>query len=100
MKTTLIGCMHMSGVGKDSKRPYSFARLYLLAPIENISNEIMTRKATGFEAMELDIEPESVGKFLAATYPLRVDLETDMVPRAGKMVTVAIGFKVLTPTAA
>lgn len=92
MNVTIIGCMHMAGIGKESKRPYDMARLYVLSPLENVKNETMTRNAAGFEAMEIDVAKDAIGIFLAQTYPIKAELKVDMLPRAGKLSPVVTGF--------
>lgn len=92
MNVTIIGLMHMAGIGKESKRPYDMARLYVLSPLENVQNETMTRKAAGFEAMEIDLAKDSVPLFLNQSYPLKAELKIDMLPRAGKLSPVVTGF--------
>lgn len=92
MNVTIIGIMHMAGIGKESKRPYDMARLYVLSPLENVQNDSMTRKAAGFEATEIDLAKDSVPLFLNQSYPLKADLKVDMLPRAGKLSPVVTGF--------
>ena len=92
MNVTIIGLMHMAGIGKESKRPYDMARLYVLSPLENVQNDSMTRKAAGFEAMEIDLAKEAVPLFLNQSYPLKAELKVDMLPRAGKLSPVVTGF--------
>lgn len=92
MKVNVIGVMQMSGTGKESKRPYSLAKIFVLAPIENVQNEHMTRVASGFEVMEVDLSPTAFPAFQELRYPMVLDLSTDMVPRAGKLNTVVTGF--------
>lgn len=92
MNVTVIGCMHMAGIGKESKRPYDMARLYILSPLENVKNETVTRNAAGFEAMEIDVAKEACGLFLSQTYPLKAELKVEMLPRAGKLSPIVTGI--------
>lgn len=93
MQVMVIGVVHMHGVGKESKRSYDMSRLYCLAPMEAVSNETMTRNVSGYEVMEVDLKKESFPAFLDLPYPCKLDLQTDMVPRMGKLQTVIVGFK-------
>lgn len=93
MKATVIGCMHMAGIGKESKKPYNMARLTLLSPLDSIKTDTMTRDAAGFEIVEVDLALEAVPHFLSQKYPAQFDLETDMQVRAGKMQTIVTGLK-------
>lgn len=92
MNVTIIGVMQMAGIGKESKRPYDMARLYVLSPLENVKTDSMVRNAAGFEAMEIDLAKESVSLFLAQTYPIKAELKVDMLPRGGKLSPVVTGF--------
>jgi len=92
MNVTIIGFMNMSGIGKESKRPYDMSRVYVLSPLENVKNENMTRRAAGFEAMEIDVAKEAENLFLSQTYPVKAELKIEMLPRAGKLSPICTGI--------
>lgn len=89
MEVTLIGCSRLSGVGKESKKPYDMLRLLFLAPMQAFNNANARRECSGFEPMEISVKPESWLHFLGLSYPCKVRLETENQPRAGKLEPVA-----------
>lgn len=93
MEVTLIGCSRLSGIGKESKKPYDMMRLLFLAPIQSFSNENAKRECSGYEQMEINVKPESWLHFLGLTYPQKGHLQLDNLPRGGKLEPVAVAFQ-------
>lgn len=92
MKVKAIGFVHMSGIGKESKKPYNIARLHVMTACNSSQNDTMTRRCAGFESMEIDVTPESAPIFMGANYPCELDLLTDTVPRSGRLQTIVTGI--------
>ncbi|WP_416242523.1 hypothetical protein ACLSSQ_09175 [Azospira sp. APE16] len=93
MKVQAIGVIRMSGIGKESKKPYDFAQLFYLRPIEPTAKETFQLAGYGYEVAKLDMELAAVSKFSRVAFPAHLELETIQEPgRSGIRVLVS-GFK-------
>lgn len=93
MKVQAIGVIRMSGIGKESKKPYDFAQLLYLRPLEPTAKETFQLAGYGYEVAKLDMELAAVSKFSRVVFPADLELETIQEPgRSGIRVLVS-GFK-------
>lgn len=74
MKAMVIGVKRMRGIGKDSGRPFDFAQVEVLRPMENVSGEKFTLTGLGFETSKLDAKIECLAAFNDVKFPATVDL--------------------------
>lgn len=93
MKATVIGVVRRVGVGKESKKAYDISTLHMLVPIAPVARENMQVSGYGFEVMECELHPDALQSFAGIKFPAVLDLETDMVPRFGKLQIVVAGIK-------
>lgn len=93
MKSTVIGVSRIQGVGKTSKQPYDMARVFVLNPIKPFSKDGLQISGFGFEVAEISMTPDALTQFSGMTFPMTIDLQTDMESRGGKLVPVVVGIR-------
>lgn len=90
MKALVMGLFSMDG--KSEKGPYSFGRMFVMVPVEQVQNGKMTKIGYGYEPKELDIKPEAVGQFIGLKLPAELDLVTDVQSTFDGFKTVCVGL--------
>lgn len=93
MRVTAIGVKRMSGVGKESGRPFDFARMTILRQMETVSNEKFQLSGYGYETSDLDVENEALPQFAQIKFPAQLDLIVDTVPGRNGLRSVVVGVK-------
>jgi len=94
MQVLAIGVVRMSGIGKESGKPYDFAQLIYLKPVEPVEKEKFQLRAYGYEPTKADVDNGSFEKFSQVVFPCRLELELDTIPGREGFRTVITGFKV------
>jgi hypothetical protein len=93
MKVLVLGWMRLRGIGKDSKKPYDFARLHVANPITEKAGEQMSRTGDGLEQAHIDLQAGSEGQFRGLKYPCVLELKLDHVlGPTGRMDVVCVGY--------
>jgi len=92
MRVMVFGAMHMKGKSAKTGAAYDMARLYVASDIRPASKEAYTRVGCGFEAAELDCEPEVVAQLMGRSFPAILTLQTEMRLLGGKFVPVVTGI--------
>lgn len=93
MRVTAIGVKRLTGTGKDSGKPFDFAQIAILRPVEVQSSQRFTCVGHGFEVSDLDLEKESINQFAGIKFPAQLDLVVDTVPGRQGLRSVVVGFK-------
>lgn len=93
MRGTLVGISRMTGLGKESKRPYDIVRALLLSAIVEFSKEGFTRSGAGFEVVEVEVAPEAYASLCGLKFPYTGDIAMDQVVKGGKLATVICGVR-------
>lgn len=75
MRVKAIGVMRLAGIGKTSGKPYDFAQLLYLRPIEPFGQEKFSVSGFGYEVGKLDLDPESIAQFGRLTFPVEIELQ-------------------------
>jgi hypothetical protein len=99
MKANVCGVKRMSGTAKSSGAAYDMCNIAVLVPVEIINNQKMQINGAGFSVMEIPLAPEALPTFMGQKYPVQMQLQTEVRPRAGKLETVVIGFETLAKAA-
>lgn len=86
MRILVFGAMHMRGKSAKTGAAYDMARLYVASDIRPATKELYTRVGCGFEAAEVDCEPEVVAALVGRTFPAILTLQTEMRLQGGKFV--------------
>lgn len=92
MRVMVFGAMHMTGKSRKTGAAYDMARLYVASDIRPASKEDYVRVGCGFEAAEVDCEPEVVAALVGRTFPAILTLKTEMRLQGGKFVPVVTGL--------
>lgn len=93
MRVTAIGVKSMSGIGKTSGRPFDFAQISILRPIEPMASEKFTINGFGFEISDLDLDKTALHQFNGLKFPLVCDLVVDTVPGRNGLRSVVVGIQ-------
>jgi len=93
MQLTVIGVTRMSGIGKESGKPFDFAQVHYLRALDVVSGEKFSLSGYGYEAGKMDLAIEAIPKFGAVKFPAVLDLEVDNVPGRMGLRAVIVGFK-------
>lgn len=93
MRVDAIGVKRMSGNSKESGKPFDFAQLTILKPIEMVASEKFQLQGYGFEISDLEVDKESVTKFAKVKFPCALELQLDTVPGRSGFRTIITGFK-------
>lgn len=89
MKLLVMGVLSMDG--KSDKGPYSFGRLYGMAPMESVQNAKLTKVGYGYEPKEMDLDPAAVAQFQGLKLPAELDLITDVKAGFDGYKTICVG---------
>ncbi len=109
MKAHIIGVTRVEGISKKSGslKDYDMCRILALQPCEIAAKSDETigtrysKTGFGYEVMEIDLESGQVmQQFAQVRFPAMLDLEMDQVPRYGKLQSVCVGFKPVSPATA
>jgi len=93
MRVQAIGVKRMSGIGKESKKPFDFSRLTILRQIEVVANESFQLSGYGYEVSDLDLENDALSQFAQVKFPAILDLVVDTVPGRSGLRSVVVGIK-------
>lgn len=93
MRVTAIGVKRMSGVGKESGRPFDFARMTILRPMEAVAGEKFQLSGYGYETSDLDVENDALPQFAQIKFPAQLDLVVDTVPGRQGLRSIVTGVK-------
>lgn len=92
MRVMVFGAMHMTGKSAKTGAAYDMARLYVASDIRPATKENYVRVGCGFEAAEVDCEPEVVAELVGRTFPMILNLQTEMRLQGGKFVPCVTGI--------
>ncbi len=93
MRVTAIGVKRMSGVGKESGRPFDFSRMTILRQMEPVAGEKFQLSGYGYETADLDVENDALPQFAQIKFPAQLDLVVDTVPGRNGLRSVVTGIK-------
>lgn len=82
----------MSGVGKDSGRPFDFSRITILRQMEVFSGEKFQLSGYGYETSDLYVENDALPQFAQVKFPAQLDLVVDTVPGRNGLRSVVTGI--------
>lgn len=94
MRVMVFGAMHMKGKSAKTGAVYDMARLYVASDIRPGVKENYTRTGCGYEAAEVECEPEVVVQLMGRTFPAILTLQTEMRLQGGKFVPVVTGVAI------
>ena len=83
----------MSGVGKDSGKPFDFSRLTILRQIEVAATEKFQLQGYGYEVSDLDLLNDAVPQFAQIKFPCTLDLIVDTVPGRQGLRSMVVGIQ-------
>lgn len=92
MRVMVFGAMHMTGKSAKTGAAYDMARLFVASDIRPVTKENYVRVGCGFEAAEVECEPEVVAELVGRTFPAFFNLKTEMRMQGGKFVPCVIGI--------
>lgn len=93
MRVTAIGVKRMSGIGKETGRPFDFSRLTILRAVEVVAGDKFQLNGYGFETSDLDVENDALPQFAQISFPAQLDLVVDTVPGRNGLRSVVTGVK-------
>ena len=93
MRVQAIGVKRMSGVGRESGKPFDFSRLTILRPLEASATEKFQLSGYGFETSDLDLSNEAIPQFAQVKFPANLDLVVDTIPGRQGLRSVVVGVK-------
>lgn len=93
MRVQAIGVKRMSGIGKESGKPFDFSRLTILRPIEVAATEKFQLTGYGYEVSDLDLANDALPQFAQVKFPVNLDLVVDTVPGRSGLRSVVVGIK-------
>lgn len=93
MRVTAIGVKRMSGIGKETGRPFDFSRMTILRPMEVVAGEKFQLSGYGYETADLDVENDALPQFAQIKFPAQLDLVVDTVPGRNGLRSVVTGVK-------
>lgn len=89
-----IRCFYtMKGIGKESQKPFSFAKVKIPLRASSFVAGNTERHAVGVEDQEVEISPESVAAFAALKLPGLYEVDTEQVSSGGRLVTIFTGVR-------
>ena len=94
MKVLVIGCSRMSGIGKESGRPYDFASITYLKELEPVTQEKFQLAGYGYETGKADLAIEALPRFKDVKFPAWLELQVTSEPGRQGLKTVVCGFTV------
>lgn len=92
MRVNAIGVKRMRGIGKESGRPFDFAQLEILRPMEVTASEKFTLEGYGYETSKLDLAIDCLHKFAEIRFPAVMDLVVTTEPGRSGLRSVVCGF--------
>ncbi len=92
MKMTVIGVKRVKGDKSKAGNPFDILSVFVLVPVENVSNDKVQITGAGSEMAEVPLDENALSKFLELKYPCQLDLDMDSRPRFGKFESVCVGF--------
>jgi len=96
MKSLLVGGMSMSGIGKESGKPYAMHQIFTLLPVQVFSDAKRTVKGFGMEISACDATEAVIAQLSAlspSSFPAYFEIEQEQRNFAGKAQFVVIGAK-------
>lgn len=93
MRVQAIGVKRMSGIGKESGKPFDFSKLTILRPLEAASTEKFQLAGYGFETSDLDLANDAMPQFAQVKFPANLDLVVDTVPARSGLRSLVVGIK-------
>lgn len=93
MRVQAIGVKRMSGIGKESGKPFDFSRLTILRPMETAATEKFQMSGYGFETSDLDLANDAMPQFAQVKFPANLDLVVDTIPGRQGLRSVVVGLK-------
>lgn len=93
MRVTAIGVKRISGIGKDSGRPFDFSRMTILRQMEVVAGEKFQVSGYGYEISDLDVENDALPQFAQIKFPAQLDLVVETVPGRNGLRSVVTGIK-------
>lgn len=93
MQATVIGVTRMTGIGKETGKPYDFAQVHYLRPLEITASEKFSLAGFGYEAGKMDLAVDALSKFSQVKFPSQLELEVDNVPGRNGLRAIIVGFK-------
>ncbi|WP_337883059.1 hypothetical protein [Chromobacterium haemolyticum] len=85
MKAILSGFLHMSGIAKQSGKPFDMRTLIVLVPAQNAASEKFNKLGVGYEVAELPVADSAKPAFMSLTYPCHAQLDISHEIFNGKM---------------
>lgn len=92
MRVKAIGVKRLSGIGKTSGKPFDFAQITILRPIEVTASESFSAQGYGYEVSEIDLSVEALPKFAEVRFPAELDVQVDTLPGRKGLRSVVVGF--------
>ena len=82
MKVLVLGVVRMSGTSNKSgsPKPYDMTRLSYAVPISPVASNNRTVIGAGFEAKDLDLDPDCLSQFSEVKFPATLDLDVQPNP--------------------
>lgn len=96
MRLLVAGVNEISGLSKKDKSPFSFARLLILEPVENVSRPGLSIRGHGLRLLEYDCDSSVIDMMIGHKEPVIMEVQTEGRPRNGKIETVVISVKKVT----
>lgn len=93
MRVQAIGVKRMSGIGKDSGRPFDFTQISILKAIDVTASEKFSIQGYGYETSDIDVANEALGKFAGIKFPATLDLVVDTQPGRRGLRSVIVDVK-------
>ncbi len=93
MKAIVIGVKRLSGVGKESGKPFDFAQCTVLRALEPVAKQQIQIAGFGFETVDLDLAIDAVPRFGQVKFPAEVELETAEIIGAKGIRLQVVGFR-------
>lgn len=93
MRVQAIGVKRMSGIGKESGKPFDFSRLTILRQIEVAATDKFQLTGYGYETSDLDLANDAMPQFAQVKFPANLDLVVDTVPGRSGLRSVVVGIK-------
>lgn len=93
MRVQAIGVKRMSGVGKQSGKPFDFARLTILRPLEAAATDKFQLAGYGFETCDIDLANDAMPQFAQVKFPANLDVVVDTVSGRSGLRSVVVGIK-------
>lgn len=93
MKAMVIGVKRMSGVGKESGRPFDFAQVEVLRAMEVSATGKFTLVGYGYETTKIDLALDALERFREVRFPCSLELLVETVPGRQGLRSVVTGFR-------